>query len=213
MGGCGSGRRYKAKAQAEYCVILASSWMLQKNYLDLGVGWTKYHPISWINSRNEPVYNMTLGLERLSISEIWLNLSDPQQVIYLHTTPCGFGGVRWWFGCPRCGRRCGKLYLRKGSVFLCRICHDLTYESCIDGKSMNTFLAERGAKLGLSAAEVKQEIAEDTRARNKWRRKRDRRASYKGRGGCLRAVQEKSLKLKMLEAKVMNDIIKLERKR
>jgi hypothetical protein len=75
------------------------------------------------------------------------------------------------------------IYGGRSSMFLCRICHDLTYRSCIEGKSMTAFLAVTGAPLGLSVADVKREIAEDTRARNKWRRKRDRRASYKGRAG------------------------------
>ncbi|MCI0625457.1 MAG: hypothetical protein L0387_28065 [Acidobacteria bacterium] len=47
-----------------------------------------------------------------------------------------FGGVRWWFRCPLvikgkpCRRRVGKLYLPYGrSLFGCRHCHQLTYQS------------------------------------------------------------------------------------
>jgi len=54
----------------------------------------------------------------------------------LVTTPCHFGGVRWWFLCPLsrdgiyCGRRVGKLYLPPGGVYYgCRHCYDLSYES------------------------------------------------------------------------------------
>jgi hypothetical protein len=65
-----------------------------------------------------------------------------------------------------------------------------------------------GAQMGLSLAEVREEIAEDNRTNNKWRRKRDRRAGNKGRGG-LQDPQEKSLKRRMLEAKVMNDLAKI----
>ena len=74
---------------------------------------------------------------------------------------------------------------------------------------MTAFLAVTGAPLGLSVADVKREIAEDTRARNKWRRKRDRRASYKRRPSYQPQIPEKSLKRTMLEAKVMNDMAKL----
>jgi hypothetical protein len=60
--------------------------------------------------------------------------------INLETTPCNFGGERWWFRCPlvrgdspngsRCGRRCFKLYEPPGAnYFGCRECYDLTYES------------------------------------------------------------------------------------
>jgi hypothetical protein len=73
---------------------------------------------------------------------------------------------------------------------------------------MTAFLAVIGNQQGLSVSEVKRQIAQDTRARNKWRRKRDRRASYKGRGR--RAdTQEKSLKRRMLEAKVAYDMAKV----
>jgi hypothetical protein len=55
---------------------------------------------------------------------------DYDYKIGLTTTPCRLGGVRYWFVCPHCGRRSGKLYRRPvGEVYLCRICNDLTYES------------------------------------------------------------------------------------
>ena len=44
--------------------------------------------------------------------------------------PNDFGGVRYWFVCPGCGRRMGTLYLAGSSTtFLCRQCSNLTYES------------------------------------------------------------------------------------
>jgi len=56
--------------------------------------------------------------------------------ISLTTTPCNFGGVRYWFICPLsvngayCGRRVGTLYLASGgNYFGCRHCYDLSYES------------------------------------------------------------------------------------
>ena len=54
----------------------------------------------------------------------------------LTTTPCNYGGVRYWFICPlsrngvACGRRVSKLYLVPGSnYFGCRHCYNLSYES------------------------------------------------------------------------------------
>jgi hypothetical protein len=54
--------------------------------------------------------------------------------IPLITTPCYFGGFRYWFRCPwyangvYCGRRVGVLYLG-GKYFACRHCYGLTYAS------------------------------------------------------------------------------------
>jgi hypothetical protein len=36
--------------------------------------------------------------------------------IQLETTPQPFGGRRWWFVCPRTGRRAAKLYLPNGAL-------------------------------------------------------------------------------------------------
>jgi hypothetical protein len=52
------------------------------------------------------------------------------------TTPCNFGGLRYWFVCPLytngiyCGRRVGTLYLAPGGKYFgCRHCYNLSYES------------------------------------------------------------------------------------
>jgi hypothetical protein len=49
--------------------------------------------------------------------------------VSLEWTQCNFGGSRAWFRCPPvgCGRRVAILY--GGSVFACRQCHSLAYES------------------------------------------------------------------------------------
>src|SRR5664279_3396380 len=39
-----------------------------------------------------------------------------------------FGGIRLWFECPRCRKRCGSLYAPKmHPVIACRDCHNLVY--------------------------------------------------------------------------------------
>lgn len=57
---------------------------------------------------------------------------DVREPVALEWTPCNFGGSRPWFVCPAelagCGRRAAMLYAA-GRYFLCRRCHDLTYES------------------------------------------------------------------------------------
>ena len=58
---------------------------------------------------------------------------DFDYTIPLVTTPCNYGGLRYWFICPwyknkvYCGRRVGSLY--KGSdYFACRHCNNLAYK-------------------------------------------------------------------------------------
>jgi hypothetical protein len=134
-------RDHIAKERVEQCITLNLSWMLQSNYLDLGIGQVGNHAIVWRNYNNLPVYVLTADLERVSPHGMRLYLRSTDQVVHMDATGCRFGGVRWWFCCPKCRRRCTKLYLPRGPVFLCRICHDLTYESCIEGKSTTAFLA------------------------------------------------------------------------
>lgn len=58
------------------------------------------------------------------------NKTDYDYEVSLVTTPCNFGGVRYWFGCPHCGRRVVVLYLAPGDThFRCRHCNNLSYHS------------------------------------------------------------------------------------
>ncbi len=64
--------------------------------------------------------------------------------IPLTTTPCRYGGKRFWFTCPwyksgkYCGRRVGTLY-KDGDYFACRHCYDLTYSSKKTNRRYNLF--------------------------------------------------------------------------
>lgn len=56
--------------------------------------------------------------------------------VYLDSTPCHFGGVRYWFLCPiikngvKCTRRTRKLYLTAYHQYVgCRECYELSYDS------------------------------------------------------------------------------------
>ena len=58
------------------------------------------------------------------------NKTDYDYKVNLVTTHCYFGGIRYWFGCPDCGRRVAVLYLAPGDVyFRCRHCNNLSYHS------------------------------------------------------------------------------------
>jgi hypothetical protein len=100
----------------------------------------------------------SIGIEILSdfndpYLRIYYTQTDPdnkkQEYDYkipLTTTPCNFGGKRYWFVCPGffdgkyCGRRVGVLYLG-GKYFACRHCYNLTYSSK-NQSSYRRFLAK-----------------------------------------------------------------------
>ena len=52
------------------------------------------------------------------------------QEIQLDSTSPNYGGVRWWFLCPKCGRRVALLHRPSYTHhFFCRHCYNLTYSS------------------------------------------------------------------------------------
>jgi hypothetical protein len=68
--------------------------------------------------------------------------SQPPITIKLATTDLHFGGRRWWFLCPGCGRRAGILYSEKPSPpFLCRLCLCLAYQTQLHHKRGRAALA------------------------------------------------------------------------
>jgi hypothetical protein len=64
---------------------------------------------------------------QIDVRGLGRNLPDRKwifsQWVRITTTPCHFGGVRYWFLCPGCSRRCAILYPQ-----FCRICGDGRYE-------------------------------------------------------------------------------------
>lgn len=70
---------------------------------------------------------------------------DVHQRIALEWTPCRFGGLRAWFRCPRCQRRCAILYAHGWPA--CRTCARLAYPStrcdAIDRSWRRTWALER----------------------------------------------------------------------
>ena len=107
--------------------------------------------------------------------------------VQLTTTPCNYGGVRYWFICPLsrngvyCGRRVAKLYKAPGAdYFGCRHCFDLSYES------RNESRLGRIGQLGY-LLKVDRQIEELYKQIRRW--------TYKGK------PTKKARKLRALEAK------------
>jgi hypothetical protein len=85
------------------------------------------------DDQEEQPYRLRLAYSVRGHDGEWRLLDYSVEIV---STPCHFGGLRYWFTCPLgvnsrlCGRRCRCLYLPYGSEYFgCRECHRLTYQS------------------------------------------------------------------------------------
>lgn len=128
MGGYGSGRTQGANSTDDFRSIDIRRWQ-REGHLEAGrtLDW------QWLNN-GVKVAAITVKIEAGSLRLIysyqrygseWESLDYP---VRLQTTPCNYGGVRYWFSCPasNCGRRVAVLYLG-GKIFACRHCYRLAY--------------------------------------------------------------------------------------
>lgn len=88
-----------------------------------------YLPTTDLGSAFREITRRSMGRHSLTLGEDgrgWLDLPDGQR-FRLSSTPQPTGGLRWWMHCPRCDRRCAKLY--GSGAFACRVCRALLYRS------------------------------------------------------------------------------------
>ncbi|MGB7062817.1 MAG: hypothetical protein WBF13_10770 [Candidatus Zixiibacteriota bacterium] len=136
----------------EGCLCLSISKLKEWDYL---CGY-KAGTIQWKNASGEVTDSIgiavSVSLEGYGEDDVQLTYSmtdrttgekkDLDYKIELVSTPCHFGGVRWWLICPLwknsvfCSRRVGKLYLPGNATYFgCRDCYNLTYRSCKEHSS------------------------------------------------------------------------------
>ena len=158
-----SDRRKRTKRyEVEECVVLSASWMLQNSYFGLTIGQQITRKVIWQTWTWQPLYTAHITLTRKADDEMQMSLDETGQRVELRPTLLRFGGIRWWFHCPKCLKRCVKLYKPPDSVFRCRQCHNLTYQSC--NRSSQPVATTGGELMNASIME----------ANRHWRRKRDR---------------------------------------
>lgn len=86
---------------------------------------------SWTSAR----LDIRKGVKSVPVAEFWTHPIDgrqtgPVQEIALTATQPHFGGLRLWFVCPECERRCGRLYASDEDWdWQCRVCQGLVYKS------------------------------------------------------------------------------------
>ncbi|MBL7107607.1 MAG: hypothetical protein ISS77_08400 [Phycisphaerae bacterium] len=127
---------YNRKATADASCGLKMSYLKKRGML---TGEESIEKIVWTSSMRGTTTTIIVGVYltdnpfailMYTVTDRDGNKTDYDDKISLVTTPCNFGGVRYWFGCPWCGRRVAVLYLAPGDVnFKCRNCNNLSYHS------------------------------------------------------------------------------------
>ena len=145
MGGFGSGDwyRYGKKLTVEACCSIDVLKMQREGSLVSGRRGT----ITWtFQPSGKPAGSVSYRVESTIDDDLAIRFSyrlvDSGEVVNrsvtVEPTYPKYGGLRYWFRCPRlidgrmpCWRRATKLYLPRGAhLFGCRQCFGLTYRSC-----------------------------------------------------------------------------------
>jgi hypothetical protein len=134
MGGFGSGR-YGGRPTVESGLTLDIIWLLRKG--DMVPGKHVSGVLIWSNVRTgEQIASIGYEASLVNPEAGWVRLyysanGTPEDYrVRLVTSPCHYGGRRWWWICPRSGRRVAKLHLPPGGrVFAARQVYRLAYRS------------------------------------------------------------------------------------
>ena len=155
MGGLWSGRhRFSKKTRVEDCLTLNVEIFTSDDLLHSrpwgGIRWTRggtetgsvdYQLRDIGLKEGESIYILTLLPPLINRGQrIPITQNIPLVTTRLHS-----GGKRYWFSCPNCRQRVGRLHLPRGANrFLCRNCYDLTYVSCQESYKFKWFFAQIG---------------------------------------------------------------------
>jgi hypothetical protein len=146
---------YSSRWTVERCNSISTKFLNVHNYFDGGVRWGG---CSW--SRNgEPGGSIGFSVStlegdvRFQYTQTDRNTNEKAELDYkarIVSTPCNYGGRRWWFICPlvvngnACNRRVGVLYLGNGKYFGCRHCYYLTYRCCKESHKFDSIWLKMG---------------------------------------------------------------------
>ena len=137
MGGWNS----KGKVEADGLLKIRSEFLQKKGFFKSNLG----GQLIWTNSRSGKTNSIGIQTdikEDAGSLRLYYTQTDQESgqskdfdyKILITSTPCHYGGRRFWFICPLsvrnqyCGRRINVLF-KLGDYFGCRKCHRLTYAS------------------------------------------------------------------------------------
>lgn len=93
--------------------------------------------------------------DSITFSYKYNDVPHPDVRVLLTGYKPGFGGRRHLFICPKCGRRMRTLHIMGGEIG-CRICYNLTYDSCVENNRFNSLYRRMAVGLKASWQDVKQ---------------------------------------------------------
>ena len=126
-------RKHTVEESTEMCIFRLKNMGLLEGFQCTSLTWSQ----KFNNSKSSLVLIADMICEQPYVRLLYKitrykdgSEKDYDYKIYLAKTQCNFGGFRYWFICPHCGKRAGKLYRKPlGEVYHCRNCNDLTYNS------------------------------------------------------------------------------------
>lgn len=131
MGGFGSGRWRRGKNTTDDYQVLDVRELQRDNLLvpgrNFSMRWTcNGKKVASINVKVVSEQVIVLRYHYKRLDGTW---QPVEYAVSIDWTPCNYGGQRPWFICPMggCGRRVAILY--GGSIYACRACHQLAYQS------------------------------------------------------------------------------------
>jgi hypothetical protein len=145
MGGYGSGRSYYGKdTTSSYLQIDIRRWARQ-GLLQSG----RYFRSEW--SRDGEVIS-SINVRMESDHAILSCSQAGEYAVWLAWTRCNFGGRRAWFLCPAIGCRRRVAILYGGSIFACRHCYHLAYDSQRDQAHDRTLTRAQAIRIKLGGS-------------------------------------------------------------
>ena len=148
---------YSSRGTTEECKSITVKCLNDRHYFDGGVRWDR---MNWTRNGERTggisfVVSTVEGDEYIRFQYTLADRysgekNDLDYKVRLGSTPCNFGGRRWWFICPlvvngrACTRRVGVLYLAGGRYFGCRHCYNLTYESSKESHKFDKLFLKMG---------------------------------------------------------------------
>ena len=119
------------KFEADNCLKLSIFWLNKQEPIKHG----SMTSITWSYSNDALLSAVACFILDDNRNDLCLFFSTSPEYgcgIHLASTPCNYGGKRWWFLCPikNCSKRIGVLYkIPDSGFFACRKCLNLTYKS------------------------------------------------------------------------------------